>query len=207
MKIRKREREKLKSIAKSQKEKNSKVINSKGITLISLVITIIVMLILTGIAINLIFGENGILTKAKLAKQVYLGDEAKREVEDRVNVYITKYGPNRELSLYDFWAMYNSEKIIDAEGNVTTEDNPDYDPDFIIYLFEEPTAAFPSVQTYTKTNKTYTSAIVVYKGSAVTVDSKLKVTEKVKDATKATSIEELTTGDVYNKENEICKKT
>ena len=75
MKIRKREREKLKSIAKSQKEKNSKVINSKGITLISLVITIIVMLILTGIAINLIFGENGILTKAKLAKQVYLEDK------------------------------------------------------------------------------------------------------------------------------------
>ena len=47
-----------------------KQIASKGITLIALVITIIVLLILAGISIAMLTGENGILTKA---------DEAKRE--------------------------------------------------------------------------------------------------------------------------------
>ena len=34
--------------------------NNKGITLIALIITVIVMLILAGVAINLTIGENGI---------------------------------------------------------------------------------------------------------------------------------------------------
>ena len=45
---------------------------NKGITLISLVITIIILLILAGVAINLIIGENGIFRKAKEAKDKYL---------------------------------------------------------------------------------------------------------------------------------------
>lgn len=40
-----------------------------GITLVTLVITIVVMIILAGISINLTIGENGIITKAKLAKE------------------------------------------------------------------------------------------------------------------------------------------
>ncbi len=45
---------------------------NKGITLIALVITIIVILILAGVSINTLFGDNGLLTKA---------DEARRENE------------------------------------------------------------------------------------------------------------------------------
>ena len=36
----------------------------KGITLIALVVTIIVLLILAGVAINLTIGQNGIITRA-----------------------------------------------------------------------------------------------------------------------------------------------
>ena len=42
--------------------------NSKGITLIALVITIIVLLILAGVTIATLTGDNGILTKAQNAK-------------------------------------------------------------------------------------------------------------------------------------------
>ena len=42
---------------------------NKGITLIALIITIIVMLILVGVTINLILGENGIITKAGESKE------------------------------------------------------------------------------------------------------------------------------------------
>ena len=37
----------------------------KGITLVALVITIIVLLLLAGVTISLLVGENGIITKAK----------------------------------------------------------------------------------------------------------------------------------------------
>ena len=42
--------------------------NNKGITLIALVITIVVLLVLAGVTLNLTLGENGIITKAKVAK-------------------------------------------------------------------------------------------------------------------------------------------
>jgi len=41
----------------------------QGITLISLVVTIIVLIILAGVSINLILGQDGIINKAKEAKQ------------------------------------------------------------------------------------------------------------------------------------------
>ena len=48
---------------------------NRGITLIALVITIIVLLILAGVSLTLIVGENGIISKAQNAK--ILTDEAK----------------------------------------------------------------------------------------------------------------------------------
>lgn len=41
---------------------------SKGITLIALVVTIIVLLILAGISVNMLTGQNGILNRALEAK-------------------------------------------------------------------------------------------------------------------------------------------
>ena len=43
--------------------------NKKGITLIALVITIIVLLILAGVSIAMLTGTNGTLTQAQNAKQ------------------------------------------------------------------------------------------------------------------------------------------
>ena len=42
---------------------------NKGITLIALVVTIVVLLILAGITINLVFSENGIIAKAREAAE------------------------------------------------------------------------------------------------------------------------------------------
>ena len=47
--------------------------NNNGITIIALVITIIVLLLLAGISISMLSGENSIITKAKDAK-VQMGD-------------------------------------------------------------------------------------------------------------------------------------
>ena len=45
-----------------------KVKNQKGITLIALVITIVVLLILAGVSINALFSDNGIIERAKDAQ-------------------------------------------------------------------------------------------------------------------------------------------
>ena len=39
-----------------------------GITLVALVVTIVVLLILAGISLNLVLGENGIVTRAQQSK-------------------------------------------------------------------------------------------------------------------------------------------
>ena len=66
----------------------------KGITLIALVVTIIVLIILAGVSINLVFGNLGIVTKAKEAKrmqeqaelneQIALG-ELSNEIDKTIN--------------------------------------------------------------------------------------------------------------------------
>lgn len=43
--------------------------NNKGISLVALVVTVIVLLILAGFSFTFVLGENGIITKAKNAKE------------------------------------------------------------------------------------------------------------------------------------------
>ena len=54
----------MKSIEKITKS-NKHYSNQRGITLIALVVTIVVLLILAGVSINALFGNNGIIEKAK----------------------------------------------------------------------------------------------------------------------------------------------
>ena len=63
----------------------------KGITLIALVVTIIVLLILAGVAINLTVGENGIFNKAKFAKEKYTNEEyLEQEQLNEIYAYLNK---------------------------------------------------------------------------------------------------------------------
>ena len=55
--------------------------NKNGITLIALVITIVVLIILTGVTINLTLGENGIIKRAEEAKQKDAENSAREKLE------------------------------------------------------------------------------------------------------------------------------
>ena len=66
-----------------EKEK-MRIKNEKGITLIALVITIIILLILAGISIATLTGENGILNKSDIAKQETTKQGAKEKVQVEV---------------------------------------------------------------------------------------------------------------------------
>lgn len=61
--------------------------NKNGITLIALVITIIVLVILAGISIAIMSGENGILTKAIVSKENTIVGEDK----EKINLVLSEY--------------------------------------------------------------------------------------------------------------------
>ncbi len=62
---------------KEKSSKNKLKAKNRGITLIALIITIIILLILAGVTINLTIGENGIFKAAKNAGKNYM------EAQDR----------------------------------------------------------------------------------------------------------------------------
>ena len=88
------ERKSFQNITKREKSKNEKVrVNleknykafkfksTKGITLIALVISIIVMLILAGVSLNATIGDNGIITQAQNAKKIQELAKTKENLE------------------------------------------------------------------------------------------------------------------------------
>ena len=88
---------------KSRKDKilNIKKIKRqvKGITLIALVVTIIVLLILAGVALSLTIGQNGIFQRAEIAANTWRNAEtneqlALQEGADLIEGYLNGNGGN-----------------------------------------------------------------------------------------------------------------
>jgi len=65
--------------------------NQKGITLVALVVTIIVLLILAGISLNLVAGSNGILTRASNAANTNYRAAAREATELKIAETLTAY--------------------------------------------------------------------------------------------------------------------
>ena len=63
--------------------KNKRILKERGITLIALVVTIVVLLILAGVSINAIFSENGIIKRAQDARNKM--DQATQNDLDSIN--------------------------------------------------------------------------------------------------------------------------
>ena len=68
---------------KKKMNKKLKIKQEKGITLIALVVTIVVLLILAGVSISLVLNNNGVISKAKDARDKYA--EAQTNDEKQLN--------------------------------------------------------------------------------------------------------------------------
>ena len=100
----------MQKIVKNNKEKDI-VKKQTGITLIALVITIIVLLILAGVSIAMLTGNNGILTQAKLAKENTAAAEEKEKQDlEKLNSYIN------EKTIKDNYTDINGDKATIPEG-------------------------------------------------------------------------------------------
>ena len=103
--------------------------NNKGITLVALVVTIVVLLILAGVSINLVLGENGIITQAKKAKKEtneanQRGDQELSDLDARLDELVgdeaetTKpYMPGDTFTVVEGTTLDNGLTIQDATEN------------------------------------------------------------------------------------------
>ena len=83
---------------------------NKGITLIALVVTIVVLLILAGITIALVFGQNGVIKKAQDSKEETAIGEMRDKLEmAKVPVYADGNG---SYKVEDYWDRIESEGLI-----------------------------------------------------------------------------------------------
>ena len=96
--------------------------NNKGITLIALVITIIVLLILAGVSIAMLTGDNGILTQAGNAQK----ETTKAEAEEAVKLALNTIMTNKAAS--DAGVELEADQPTSAEATniktVITKNNP-----------------------------------------------------------------------------------
>ncbi len=125
-----------------------------GITLISLVITIIILIILAGVAINLSLGENGLLNQAKTAVNKYIEEEKieKNELHELYSQILVAEDSKVTLTMeqlnnyIDKRIEENSRKIfIDTSNvikNIGTGDK-DYE-----YIATQDCAVVGTIQTY-----------------------------------------------------------
>ena len=121
-----------------------KKLNQKGITLIALVITIIVLLILAGVSIAMLTGQNGILTQAQSAKTTNENKSAEEKVklaimaarsqsetgaldaDKLVTEVTTNYGGTAEKTGDGFpvnVTIDGKSFTVDGDGNTTLKDN------------------------------------------------------------------------------------
>ncbi len=97
---------------------------NKGITLIALVITIIVLLILAGISIATLTGENGILKKASTAKESTKQEEGREIIKLAIEeMRIEKAEKGEKLSL-EYIGQHLHEKLKIEKEKVTTIGEP-----------------------------------------------------------------------------------
>ncbi len=93
----------------------------KGITLIALVITIIVLLILAGVTIAMLTGDNGILTKTNQAKT----NTSKGEAADKINMALNAEYANilsdGKMSGATGSTIATAEEIAKTNGITTSE--------------------------------------------------------------------------------------
>lgn len=81
-----------------------------GVTLVALVITIIVLLILAGVTISMVLGDDGILNQASDATESYTKSEIKEKASIAAATVTTRYLADK----------YDEDGIVETENELTT---------------------------------------------------------------------------------------
>ena len=129
------------------KNKTKKQQKNTGITLIALVVTIIVLLILAGISISMLTGDNSILTKAGEAKTTYEESTFKEQLQMEVlGDYSSKIELNATTLKENIKKNINNSNVTNSELPLIVKDtktNTAYliDTDGTVMLYDETAVA------------------------------------------------------------------
>ena len=96
---------------------NTKFKRNKGITLIALVVTIIVLLILAGISIMMLTGQNGILNRASEAKNQTSESQSKEELELAISQLAIEYHLNGGADTFSDYIFSHEDDLKTALGS------------------------------------------------------------------------------------------
>ena len=96
---------------------------NRGITLIALIITIIILLILAGVAINMVLGQNGILNNSKEATQKYKESQENEELSLILTNYYTAKLEDDNIDLETYLNKNNATLKGEQDGSYIIEYN------------------------------------------------------------------------------------
>ena len=112
---------------------------NKGITLVAMVITVIVLLLLAGIAIATLGGENGLFSKVKQAKKAQIESEMKEQLTMGLQeLQVEKQGNATLDDVTQDWAN----KIISTEYNPQLKEDASYNGKLMIMTKDKITGKF-----------------------------------------------------------------
>ena len=186
--------------------------SNKGITLISLVVTIIVLIILAGVSINIILGEDGIINKAKESKKMQdiarISDKlelekADRSIEDKGAPDYEKYLQQLiDKGIIDESDIERSQER-EESSNVTLEEK-------YIFLIEKEENGNIKIEYLGEVGNILPkieSVAVSSTSNSLNVNFKLKYTEKYSITIKEESEESFGKEEIINLEDKNVSKT
>ena len=117
---------------KEIKSENSK--SNRGITLVALVVTIVVLLILAGVSINMVLGENGLIKRAQesanatrnaMSGEYALIDELEAQISEISSEFDKVNKPNLKTGMTPIYFELNAEGTM-YETKTTTADSSNW---------------------------------------------------------------------------------
>lgn len=134
----------------------------KGITLVALVITIIVLLILAGVSISLVVGDQGILTRAQTAvgstEQATADQEIQLAMDSAQMAYTDAWTGNQAVKKINFY-----KDLAHYQDNCVSAAQKDGKPDVAVYTKETDNVL---VTYYSKSKVTYVATFEASKPSS-----------------------------------------
>lgn len=110
----------------------------KGITLVSIVVTVIIMLILVGVTLNVTVGENGLLKTTQEATQKYKIESVKEQAIGLIMKYYDVYGKEASEEIVTELATVSVETQVDL-SKLTLYYDKNTGAEYVFYIADKAT--------------------------------------------------------------------
>ena len=174
--------------------------NQRGITLVALVVTIIILIILAGVSINMVVGDNGIITQAQRAARetanvTIASEERMNALVEEMNQYMSGNDEEAEITINDLQAgdYIKYDTGVEGVGVITCRVLYPVDSEYGLQIISD-----KNVKTVTLGGNTFEEARISYNNAIQTLNNEAERYINTKYATDARCV-----GSVPTVENSI----